>query len=343
METNPQPSSLEGKENDSPSVSGSCALISRLNQEDPVGSAPAHHNYIFVEVPMPWLSRVEESRHFPAGLQQTLGALAEQGHAFRFLAFVSEAEAVATAAGFRRVIHFHRPVSGLCASYQKREYVIPEEKLQGLVRALAEEGSELEGYDAYAVTDSGVRDLFVCTHGTRDQCCGKLGVPLYKEIEQRYMHTSNGAVRVWRTSHIGGHRYAPTMIDFPEGRYWAHVEPGQLPALILREGSFQELFRNYRGWGAIGALAQPVEREAFLLEGWDWIQYEKEAQIVKKEDGSASVRLHFRSPDGGKAGVYEADVAVSGTVPTGGCGGEPGHAKQYKVTGLKRLNTEVSS
>ena len=48
--------------------------------------------------------------------------------------------------------------------------------------------------------------LLVCTHGGRDRCCGSDGTRLFQAL------FPPPGVRVWRTSHTAGHRFAPTAI-----------------------------------------------------------------------------------------------------------------------------------
>lgn len=310
-----------------------CAKVSQAHQEDPIGTAPAQKRYLLVEVPLPWEYRIEDSKHFPKGLSDVLNEAARKGCAFRFLGFASDTNP--SPAGFRRVMHYRRPAPPF-ALFEKQEYVVPEDQLNALAEAvLAQDGAPLRFADYEVAQES--RDFFVCTHGNRDVCCGKFGYPIYKEIEDRYAAGAAGKVRVWRTSHIGGHRHAPTLIDFPEGRYWAQLSSERLDALVLRKGSVAELARHYRGWGGIGPFEQVAEREMFVREGWHWIRYEKQAALRKQDDDiEAWVRIEYSLPDGSVAGAYEARVQVVGTVPTGGCGSGPGEARQYKVTGLTK-------
>lgn len=312
-----------------------CAKVSKNNREDPIGSAPGHRNYLFVEIPLPWEYRLENSRHFPAGLAEVLAEAAQQGASFRFLGCASEA--CPSPAGHRRVMYYSRTVP-FAARFEKREYVVPEERLTGLVAALLR-GEETERPLPAETAPAGEsRDLFVCTHGGHDVCCGKFGYPIYKEIEERYASASAGKLRVWRTSHFGGHRHAPTMIDFPEGRYWAQLTPEVLDTLLLRRGPVSKLAAHYRGWGGVGPYEQAVERELFIREGWDWIGYEKRAELLDKDEASARVRVEFRSPGKPDAEVYEALVRSTGTVVTGGCGHGPSEAKQYELVDLAKRN-----
>ena len=65
-------------------------------------------------------------------------------------------------------------------------------------------------------SDSGV--LLVCTNGKRDECCAVRGRPLALDL---------AAVRpgeVWETTHLGGHRFAPTVQLLPTGQLLGRVD-----------------------------------------------------------------------------------------------------------------------
>lgn len=58
---------------------------------------------------------------------------------------------------------------------------------------------------------------FVCTHGTRDRCCAKLGHRTWTVLNE----LSNG--RAWQCSHLGGHRFAPNVLVLPQARLYGRV------------------------------------------------------------------------------------------------------------------------
>ncbi len=60
----------------------------------------------------------------------------------------------------------------------------------------------------WSSTDEHPRVL-VCTNGKRDTCCAVHGGALIRE--------SGGVSDVWESSHIGGHRFAPTVLHVPTG------------------------------------------------------------------------------------------------------------------------------
>ena len=70
----------------------------------------------------------------------------------------------------------------------------------------------------------------VCTNGRHDPCCAAHGTPVYHELVAQA-----GAERVWQTTHIGGHRMAATLIAFPQGIVYGHVDPPDVEALVTNQ------------------------------------------------------------------------------------------------------------
>jgi hypothetical protein len=61
--------------------------------------------------------------------------------------------------------------------------------------------------------------FLVCTHGRRDKCCAKFGVPLYNALREL------AGDAVWQSSHVGGDRFAGNLVCFPHGLFYAHTTP----------------------------------------------------------------------------------------------------------------------
>ena len=53
--------------------------------------------------------------------------------------------------------------------------------------------------------------MLVCTHGKRDRCCAKKGTPVWERI------AACEDVITWQTTHLGGHRFAATLVWLPHG------------------------------------------------------------------------------------------------------------------------------
>ena len=61
--------------------------------------------------------------------------------------------------------------------------------------------------------------FLVCAHGRRDACCARLGLPLFDALQ-----ASLPPERLWQSSHLGGHRFAPNVLVLPAG-----VQLGRIP------------------------------------------------------------------------------------------------------------------
>ena len=313
-----------------------CAQVSRANGEEPIGSAVTFEQCLIIELPLPWPRDAMQTLHLPSGVLEVLTRASEGGLKVRPQAIIPDEEY--SLPGHTRIIRYAQP-AGYLSRFQKQEYVVPQEQVGALVKALFEQPEALPAFAAFRQQTDAVREILVCTHGSRDTCCGTLGVPIYKALRQDYAAASDGRLRVWRTSHTGGHRFAPTLIDFPDGHYWGRVEPAMLDLLVHRSGPVAQLREYYRGWSALSHLEQVVEREAWQAEGWTWLDYHKISQIrtADQADGWAEVILSFNGP-AGLAGSYEAIVEQCGsvmTLPSSGSGPlreEP----LYQVLNLKR-------
>jgi hypothetical protein len=86
----------------------------------------------------------------------------------------------------------------------------------------------------------------------------------------RKMADNTGSnVRVWRATHFGGHRFAPTFLDVPSGRYWGRVTP-QDASDLLHQAQPADTFRHlYRGSATMpDPLNQAIEAELLAYLGW---------------------------------------------------------------------------
>lgn len=80
-----------------------------------------------------------------------------------------------------------------------------------------------------------------CTHGKHDKCCALLGRPIYKEL-----HSLVGS-NAWQSSHLGGDRFAGTMVCFPDGIYYGRVNPGEVAGIVAEYGERRIFLEKLRG------------------------------------------------------------------------------------------------
>lgn len=77
----------------------------------------------------------------------------------------------------------------------------------------------LDGLDVRAANFDEVQapHYFVCTNGQRDLCCARYGLPTYAKLRDAL------GERVWQTTHVGGHRFAPNVLVLPQGALYGRV------------------------------------------------------------------------------------------------------------------------
>ncbi len=311
-----------------------CSLVSRANGEDPIGSAKPIENRLIVELPQPWQRDALGSRRLVEGLRPVVEDARDTDLLDAFSAILPDREYSRN--GHTRLLFLCKP-SGPFAAYEKQDFLVPNGEVAAAAGALLK-GNGLGRFERYRQETGHVRDILVCTHGGRDVCCGKFGYPVYDLLRRR--HAAPGRLRVWRTSHIGGHRFAPTMIDYPEGRHWGHLETWAAERLAARRGPVSDLGPFLRGWAGLRSPAeQAAEREVFAREGWAWTGYLKEGRVLHSSDGRTEVRIDYRSPDGAISGAYEATVEVAGAVMTMESSGDAELAEvdQYRVVRLEKV------
>ncbi|MEC7983588.1 MAG: sucrase ferredoxin [Myxococcota bacterium] len=68
--------------------------------------------------------------------------------------------------------------------------------------------------------------VLICTHGLRDRCCGILGGKIYIRAKRISPDL------VWQASHLGGHRFAPTLLTFPQGMLYGRVAEDDVVPLL---------------------------------------------------------------------------------------------------------------
>jgi len=177
-------------------------------------------------------------------------------------------------------------------------------------------------------------EVLICTHGQRDRCCGSLGMALHKKLEA--MPADTGLVHSRRTSHMGGHRFAPTALVFPEGTAWAFMNPQLLSAITSRTGPIDAALPYYRGCTGLDSGRQQALERAVLREvGWDMLDSARWG-----EDLGATTLLHVKSSHG-QTSSWEADVHIGREVKVPDCGGTVANATKTEselvVSGLRQL------
>ncbi len=315
-----------------------CAAFSKSAGEIAVGSAAGWDRCLIIETPRPWAGNVETSITFPAAVMETLDMAAKAGNDTRLLCVAPDDEY--TDPGLSTVMLLSRPDTHF-STYDKHDYQAPREAVPALVEALLRRNGGLDAFEQYRRHTSGVRDVLVCTHGSRDNCCASLGYPVYQTLRRRLAPERNGGMRVWQSSHLGGHRFAPNILDLPTGRSWVRPEEDDLEALIDQTRPASDVAHLYRGWSGLHTPYEQVVEQAILAQqGWSWTRRDAAGEVTRKSgDGRrAEVRISYADDDG-RQRAYEAVVEQTEDAPRIDCAtadsSEP--SPQFALTSITHL------
>ncbi|HUG29472.1 MAG TPA: sucrase ferredoxin [Candidatus Limnocylindria bacterium] len=317
----------------------SCALAATHANEHPTGWAIAARRFALVEVPLPWPATIEEAAGLPPGLAALLETLnaADPDAAPRLEAVVSEPGTVAP--GRRRVVLLERSGGGR-PGYTRLERQVAPGEVAELVAAWADGRIEPDA-------SRDVRDIVVCTHGSHDTCCGRFGAPIHRAL--KVMTAGHPDIRIWRGSHTGGHRFSPTLVDFPDGRSWGRLRPEDLEALVWRVGSASGLRERYRGLGTLPTFYERlVEAELLFRHGWSWLERHVDGEVISGHrfsypeepddvDDLAIVRISSTDPSGSLESWQAHVVRGEDTTTRGECGDEPWDSPSFHVTNLRQV------
>jgi hypothetical protein len=307
-----------------------CSSFARSEDLDPVGSAGSYRGIVLAEIPLPWPRDIAEHAAL-AGAAEALRAAN-----MRLQGLVPDDRSDPHR---RQLMAFTSP-PGAFDRYRGRGWTAADSLLGEAVTAIAASGGDDAGpalaQPGAVVGSDGAgmgRHVLVCTHGRRDACCGTLGTRLASALPEL-----GAGVRVWRTSHTGGHRFAPTALLLPEGTLWAYLDIDRLVGVSERTLHVDEAARLYRGCTGIdGPEVQAAEREALRSIGWSWLDHRRRGEVVESAGGRSLVRLDAEAPDGRRL-TFEATVEVARILPVPDCGKPPEQAPksapELRVTGF---------
>ena len=306
-----------------------CAPFHQALQVDPIGTAGAYDAFVCVEVPLPWQRDISMNEPFRSLIEQVgTATTGPDGRRWRPQGVVAEpTDAAGEARPTRVTAYEQRAGADGVGAFERREWLVAPQRVVELGRALIQvDGPALSSFDDDVVEiDASVLDMFICTHGRRDTCCGTFGTALFTELHAAHRiadHVGTGGVRIRRVSHTGGHRFAPTALTFPDGYAWAHLDRSTADALIARTGHPAVLAPHCRGLSSLeGGPAQAADRAALVAVGWDWLDARRRASVVAfdRTTMATSVRIDGDLPNGTSHGLV-VHVGIDRHVPQTTCG-----------------------
>ncbi len=265
-----------------------CQEFAQSIELDPGGTALAPDVVVLVEVDEPWPKPVAKHESMIA-LVQAAQARPEQ---IRLLAAVPQGDDP------RRVIAF-RPTKG---GALRSERVLCADPVGALHEVLDDETPEqLRCRD-------GVTTMLICTQGSHDICCGIEGLAFAEWAEEEL------DLEVFRVSHTGGHRFAPTAMTLPDGRMWAYLNPETTTEVLQTRTDAAAVAGRCRGWwGTPTGPAQVAERAVFATLGFVVDEQDRSVEVAE-HDGRYDVTVHVGDT------THKVVVELGREVPTIACG-----------------------
>ncbi|MEO1619936.1 MAG: sucrase ferredoxin [Cyanobacteria bacterium J06632_3] len=255
-----------------------CAIANRQTGEDLIGTAGHYQAYVLIECPRPWAAKVFNSKTIPTALRDYVKALKAE-RSIQFLAVDRGKKNAASDSVTVMVYERQLPSDGASPNVDS-----PDKRTTGFESVRNYRGYEFQLDSLAQVVDCleahwrgdrigqpiKYQDILICTHGMRDKCCARFGQPLFREAAHSAEQGKLPITRIWKVSHIGGHRFAPTAISLPDGRYYGRLTIEALESIVNRSGSVDQLNAVYRGWGMLPAPLQILERQLMMHRGWSW-------------------------------------------------------------------------
>jgi hypothetical protein len=219
-----------------------CADAARMRGEPLHASAVRYSRFLLLEVPGAWGRSALDGNSMDPGVARQLAAKA-------------------AAAGVH-VLLIRRPG-------RQRSADLPGDEARPKAWALADTSPDAEtvswgswdvpadllgvdltaGLPAAVATAGPQRLALVCTNGKRDQCCAIRGRPVAAAI-------AAAGWDAWECSHLGGHRFAATIMLLPTGDMFGWLDPESAVDVLRRFDAGQLMLSHHRGRAGQPALVQ---------------------------------------------------------------------------------------
>ncbi|MFF7609916.1 sucrase ferredoxin [Streptomyces parvulus] len=234
-----------------------CSTVSRDLDEPLSGTAPVARTWLLLEQPGPWGAKALTSSHLDPALGRALEAAAK-GTGVRVALIRRPGRHADRGTPVERRVYAAHTVPGNV--WVRGATIRDPRRLLDLDLAALGRGDH-RGFDS--ALDGGPHRgdplALVCTNGKRDRCCALLGRPLAAEL------AASGAAGVWEVTHLGGHRFSPTVLVLPHGYVYGRVRAHDVKEILhaAREGRIVATgCRGNTAWERPGQAAELALRSA---------------------------------------------------------------------------------
>ncbi|MGV9290539.1 sucrase ferredoxin [Streptomyces sp. NPDC003719] len=234
-----------------------CSTVSRDLGEPVSGTAPVARTWLLLEQPGPWGAKALTSSHLDPALGRALEAAAKGTGVRIALIRRPGRHADRHTPADRRVYAAHTTPGNVWL--HGATLSDPRRLLDLDFAALG--GGDSRSFDAALTGRPHTGDplVLVCTNGKRDRCCALLGRPLAAEL------AASGFEGVWEVTHLGGHRFSPTMLVLPHGYAYGRVRADDVEDIVHGVRDDRIVVDHCRGnsaWDRPGQAAELAVRSA---------------------------------------------------------------------------------
>ncbi|GAB2801314.1 sucrase ferredoxin [Streptomyces chlorus] len=302
-----------------------CSTASRELDEPVAGTAATARTWLLLEQPGPWGPKALTSSHLDPALGRALEAAAS-GTGVRIALIRRPGRHADRRTPAMRQVYAAHTVPGSTWLHSATT-TDPERLLDLDFAALG------RGYSGTFATALGGRPYegdplaLVCTNGRRDRCCALLGRPLAAEL------AASGVEGVWEVTHLGGHRFSPTVLVLPHGYAYGRAEAHTVKEALhgAQEGRIvTEGCRGSSAWERPGQAAELAVRTAVG-------EYAAEALTVVRTDGAAPRwKVLIAHTDGRR---WRVEVAQGSSLPprAESCGSVLGSPARMDVVAIREV------
>ncbi|MFR0356754.1 sucrase ferredoxin [Streptomyces sediminimaris] len=234
-----------------------CSTASQELDEPIAGTAATARTWLLLEQPGPWGAKALTSSHLDPAVGRALEAAA-QGTGVRIALIRRPGRHADCGTPTIRQVYAAHTVPG--NAWLRSAALDDPRALLGLDFAALGRG-EHRTFDGAlgARAHTGDPLALVCTNGKRDRCCALLGRPLAAEL------AASGVEGVWEVTHLGGHRFSPTLLVLPYGYAYGRTRAHAVEEILsgVREGRIAvEGCRGSSAWERPGQAAELAVRTA---------------------------------------------------------------------------------
>ncbi|MFI7409779.1 sucrase ferredoxin [Streptomyces sp. NPDC049627] len=234
-----------------------CSTVSRDLDEPVAGTAATATTWLLVEQPGPWGAKALTQSHLDPALGRALEAAAK-GTGVRVALIRRPGRHADCGTTAERQVYAAHTVPGnvwLHAATIRD----PRQLLDLDFAALGRGDHRTFGATLQGRPHTGQPLALVCTNGKRDRCCALLGRPLAAEL------AASGVDGVWEVTHLGGHRFSPTLLVLPYGYAYGRAQAHAVKDVLhgVQEGRIVvEGCRGNSAWERPGQAAELAVRTA---------------------------------------------------------------------------------